>query len=111
MSDFIKIRLNDIIKTISQIENYLQKRKLHECHDVEVYGIIHCLQIIGEACRAIPEDFRNKYSYVNWSNIIGMRHLIVHEYSKIDYEIIEDVINNHLHVLKEQVEKILKELN
>ena len=107
MTEIIKQRLKDILKVINDVENYLNKRNLYECHDVEVYGIVHCLQIIGEAARTLPEEFRNKHAQINWQNIIGMRHIIVHEYFNVDLSIVEKVLKEHLLVLKTQIERIL----
>lgn len=107
MNEIIRQRLNDILKVINDVENYLKKRKLHECHDVEVYGIVHCLQIIGEAARTLPLEFRDKHKSVNWQNIIGMRHIIVHEYFRVDLSTVEKVLEEHLPILKTQIEMIL----
>ena len=108
MNELIKQKLQDILKEINNIETYLNKRKLYECHEVEVYGIVHCLQIIGEASRTLPDDFREKHKNVNWQNIIGMRHIIVHEYFRIDLAIVEKVLDDHLPVLKRQIEEIIE---
>ena len=110
MNEITKQRLQDILKTINTIENYLNKRKFHECHDIEIYGIIHGLQVIGEASRALPEDFRNKHKEINWQNIIGMRHLIVHEYFRVDLDIVKKVLDEHIPILKKQILKILENL-
>ena len=107
MNEIIKQRLKDIVKTINDVENYLNKRKFYECHDVEVYGVVRCLQIIGEAARTLPEEFKNKHNEINWQNIIGMRHVIVHEYFKVDLSIVETVLEEHLPILKDQIEKTL----
>lgn len=107
MNESIRQRLKDILKIINDVGNYLNKRKFYECHDIEVYGIVHCLQIIGEASRALPEEFKNNHSDINWQNIIGMRHVIVHEYFKVDLSIVEKVLEEHLPILKAQIEKIL----
>jgi len=107
VNEIIKQKLKDILKVINDVETYLNKRKFHECHEVEVYGVVHCLQIIGEASRSLPEDFRKKHKEINWQNIIGMRHMIVHEYFRVDLNIVEKVLNEHLPVLKSQIEKIL----
>ena len=108
MNEMVKQGLQDILKIINTVEDYLNKRKFYECHDIEVYGVIHCLQVIGEASRALPEDFRNKHKEVNWQNIIGMRHLIVHEYFRVDLDIVEKVLDEHLPTLKKQILKILE---
>lgn len=76
---------------------------------MEVYGVVHCLQIIGEASRSLPEEFRKNHKEVNWQNIIGMRDMIVHEYFRVDLEIVEKVLDEHLPILKSQIEKILNE--
>ncbi len=107
MNEIVQQRLKDILKTINDVESYLNKRKFYECHDIEVYGIVHCLQIIGEAARTLPEEFKTQHSEINWQNIIGMRHVIVHEYFKVDLSIVEMVLAKHLPVLKAQIEKIL----
>ncbi|OGI13492.1 MAG: hypothetical protein A3I68_06725 [Candidatus Melainabacteria bacterium RIFCSPLOWO2_02_FULL_35_15] len=110
MNEITKQKLQDILKTIATIEDYLRERKFYECHDIEVYGVIHCLQVIGEAARVLPEDFRNKHKEVDWQNIIGMRHLIVHEYFRVDLGIVEKVLDEHLPALKKQILRILEEL-
>lgn len=109
MNEVVKHKLKDILKAINDVETYLNKRKLHECHEVEVYGVVHCIQIIGEASRSFPEDFRNNYKEINWHNIIGMRHMIVHEYFRVDLGVVEKVLDEHLPKLKKQIQKILDE--
>ena len=107
MNEITRSKLKDILKAINDVETYLNKRKLYDCHEVEVYGVVHCIQIIGEASRALPEDFKHKHKEINWQNIIGMRHMIVHEYFRVDLDIVEKVLDEHLPMLKTQIQKIL----
>lgn len=51
-------------------------------------GFAHLLQIIGEAARLIPDDVRSRYPTIPWKQIVGMRHMIVHEYFRIDYSVV-----------------------
>src|SRR3990170_4461691 len=50
--------------------------------------IVRHLQIIGEAARALPEAVREQAPAVPWSRIIGMRHILVHDYRGIDTGIV-----------------------
>ena len=47
-------------------------------------AVIRNLQINGEAARKISEEFRRVHPEVPWGQIVGMRHRLVHEYSRID---------------------------
>jgi len=38
------------------------------------------LQIIGEAAYALPKELRDQRPEIPWIEIIGMRHILVHDY-------------------------------
>jgi uncharacterized protein with HEPN domain len=43
---------------------------------------------IGEAARAIPEEIQERYSNIPWGKMQGIRNVLVHEYFRIDEEIL-----------------------
>jgi len=47
----------------------------------------------------------------SWTKIVGMRHMLVHEYFAIDLDIVWQVVIAELPKLKQQIEKILKDAN
>jgi len=53
-------------------------------------AIIRQLQIIGEAARLLSHEFRSLAVGVQWADIIGMRHWLVHGYAAIDLDIVWD---------------------
>ncbi|MGA0197838.1 MAG: DUF86 domain-containing protein [Prochlorotrichaceae cyanobacterium] len=50
------------------------------------------LEIIGEAARRISPETQAEISAIPWSQIIGMRNRLIHEYDDLDLEIIWDTI-------------------
>lgn len=72
--------------------------------------MVHHLQIIGEAARTMPQTFYDQYPAVPWTKIIGMRHVLVHDYFKIDLGIVWRVVKQELPNLKRQIEAILHTL-
>ena len=64
------------------------------------YAVIRCLEIIGEAVRQLPEDFKQKYSYIEWRKIVDLRNILIHEYFGIEPEIIWDIVKNKIPTLK-----------
>lgn len=53
-------------------------------------------EIIGEACKNIPEAFRNRYPQIDWKGFAGLRDIIIHQYFGIDYAAIWDTVENEV---------------
>jgi uncharacterized protein with HEPN domain len=68
------------------------------------------LEIIGEAVKNLPADFKRKRKGIEWKKIAGLRDKIIHYYFGVNWDILWDVIRNQLPRLKEQVESILEQL-
>jgi uncharacterized protein with HEPN domain len=69
------------------------------------------LQIIGEAARALPEEIRAKMPDIPWSKVIGMRHILVHDYFGIDTEVVWDAVQRDLPSLREKITSLLQHLD
>ena len=68
------------------------------------------LEIIGEAVKNLPSDFKKRYKDIEWKKIAGLRDKIIHYYFGVNWDILWDVIKNQLPKLKEQVENILDQV-
>ncbi|MDE6017745.1 MAG: DUF86 domain-containing protein [Muribaculaceae bacterium] len=44
------------------------------------FGLAKLIEIIGEAAYKLTLEFRNDHSELPWNAIIGMRHVMVHDY-------------------------------
>lgn len=105
-------KLRDILEAIERIDRYgiLGKEHFEENELVQAW-ITQNLQVIGEASRALSVDFRARHSDIPWSQIIGMRNILVHNYFEIDVEIVWSVVEQKLPDLKNQVQEILSEMS
>jgi len=104
-------RLEDILEAIEQIEKYLQQGKsAFESDELIQVWMIHYLQIIGEAARSTSTELKQKYPDIPWVAIVGFRNLVVHEYFRVDLNVVWDVVENDLPELKRQIEKMKKAL-
>ena len=73
--------LLDILDSIDAIEKYTSKgREAFESDELVQVWVLHHLQIIGEACRAIPKEIHVSEPAIPWKGIIGMRNILVHQY-------------------------------
>jgi uncharacterized protein with HEPN domain len=64
------------------------------------------LEIIGEACRQLPDDFRNRHLDIPWRQISGLRNRIVHDYFNVDLEIVWDIVTVDLPQLVIEIAKL-----
>jgi uncharacterized protein with HEPN domain len=104
-------RIRDIQEGIDKIEKYTARgeRVFYEDELIQTW-VIHHLQIIGEASRAISEQFKTKYPEVKWLKIADFRNLLVHEYFRVDLKIVWAIVVNELPKLRQQINSILENI-
>lgn len=101
-------RLRDILEAIGHIERYAARgRQAFENDELVQNWFVRHLQIIGEAARSVPQDVRDRAVDVPWAKIVGMRHILVHDYFAVDTDVVWDVIERDLPDLKRWIEALL----
>lgn len=71
-------------------------------------AFVRSLEIIGEAAKKVPDEFRAAHSGIEWRALDGMRDRLIHDYFGVDYEIVWDVVENHIPELRRQIAAILE---
>ena len=99
------------MRAINRIASYLEgvARGEFETDQMRLDAVIRNLQIIGEAVKKIPDSIQKGYSSISWQEIAGLRNRVPHVYFDVDINIIWDVVQFELPMLKTQIQQILKE--
>ena len=109
--------LQDIISSIELIEKRFKGITgaddfvLSEGGMLLLDSICMRLQIVGELVKKVQKidpDVFEKYTGIEWQNIMKLRDIISHHYEHVDHEIIYDICMNHLPNLKNAVQLIYK---
>jgi uncharacterized protein with HEPN domain len=106
------IRLQHIIDSINEIEAYVGTCDLTQfkSNSMMRFACIKQMEIIGEASNHISPEIKDKFSEIEWQQIIGLRNIFVHEYFGIDDNLVWQIIKNDIPNLKTKILIILKNI-
>lgn len=54
------------------------------------------VEIVGEAARHVSDRTRVEHAEIPWRQIVGLRHLLAHEYGQIDHERLFDTVSHDI---------------
>lgn len=85
-----RLRVDDMVEQVRRIERLTAGVDLSAFRgdEARIYAVAFCLIAIGESSNALPSDWTGLHPEIPWRQIRAMRNLLVHEYFRIDVEII-----------------------
>ena len=73
-------------------------------------AIVKSIEIIGEATKNVPVEWKAAYPQIQWRNIARMRDKLTHHYFDTDFEFVWLVLHGEIDPLGETVGQMLREL-
>ena len=70
-------------------------------------AFVRSLEIIGEAVKNLPDEFRASHPEVAWRPIAQMRDRLIHGYFGVDHQLVWDVVYEKLPELKRSIQRII----
>lgn len=99
-------RFADILHAIERCQNYTPHLGSEDLKAMAYDAVLRNLAVIGEAVRALPSETRDRAPEVAWGAIAGLRNVVVHEYFRIDPELILDIVDNQLGPLADRLRQL-----
>ncbi|MEL6944593.1 MAG: HepT-like ribonuclease domain-containing protein, partial [Bacteroidota bacterium] len=83
-------RLEHINEAIDKLLSFTEDVDYEEFHQDEIkqLAIIKLFEIIGEATYHLDKEFKKENDHIEWAKMEGLRHILVHEYYRVDIEIL-----------------------
>jgi uncharacterized protein with HEPN domain len=97
-----KERLKHILDAIEEIEAYTANTDLTDflANSMMRFASIKQIEIIGEAANYLTPETKALFTNIEWNQIIGMRHILIHEYFGVDDNLVWQVIRDDIPKLK-----------
>jgi uncharacterized protein with HEPN domain len=92
-----KQRLGHILDAITKIESYIAGAdlSLFLSNSMMRFASIKQIEIIGEAANYITSETKERLSDIEWQQITGMRHILVHEYFGVEQSCLANYNQRH----------------
>jgi uncharacterized protein with HEPN domain len=115
--------IKGILKKVQKALKTIEKR-FHKVPDADFFrteageerldGICMLLEVVGESFSKIDKysnkTFLSRYPEIAWKKIIGLRHIIAHDYFDIDADAVFNNCQTHLSPLLETVKRMIDDL-
>ncbi|HIE32232.1 MAG TPA: DUF86 domain-containing protein [Methanosarcinales archaeon] len=104
----VQVYIDDVLECIDKIEEYTEKVGEEDFYkNTQIQdAVIRRLEIIGEAVKNIPVDFREEHPDIPWRRIAGMRDVLIHGYAGVSLLRVWGVVIDDLPDLKDRFQEI-----
>ena len=101
-----------IFECITRIEKYVhgldQEQFLEDSLTQD--AVLRNLQVMAESTQRLSEPFKEKHHEIEWTNISGLRNILVHDYLGVDLETVWNIIGTELLHLKDTIKDYIPEI-
>lgn len=105
-----------LLHMMEAIDTIISVPQTHQQTDLQTdklffWGVVKCIENIGEAANHITLELRSKHPEVEWRLIVGMRNIMVHGYYQASPADVWETLCNDIPILKQQIAAIIDTLN
>ncbi len=106
------IFISHLLDSMSKIEYFMQNVTKESFYNNEEKqsAVIRQIEIMGEAVKNLPFEFKKQNKDIEWAKIAGTRDRVIHHYFGVYLNIIWEIIKKDLPNLKTKIQKIKEEL-
>jgi uncharacterized protein with HEPN domain len=103
-----RVYIEHIQASISKIELYILVMDLKAFSKTTLVqdAVVRQLEIIGEATKRISKKLNEENPQVPWSDMAGMRDVLIHDYIDVDHDIVWRTASESIGELKELINKV-----
>lgn len=107
-----RVYLAHIVERIGRIEAFTKAGREAFLEDRMLQdAVIRNLEVIGEAAKRVPAEYRREHPEIPWRSMAAMRDVLIHDYEGVDLNRTWQVVERELSPLKAALLAVLPPLN
>jgi len=92
--------MQEFLASVSSIDEFRADRKT-------VFAVVRAFELMGEATKNIPAQFRRRHPEIPWREMAGMRDKVIHEYFGVDVEVLWKTASEDVPAVRDAIQAIL----
>jgi len=107
-----RVYLAHILERIDRILRYTQQgRDVFLADSLIQDAVVRNLEVIGEAAKRIPDDYRQLHPTIPWRSLAALRDVLIHQYEGVSLPEVWEVVEKHLPPVREALVNLLPPLD
>ncbi len=104
-----RLYLDDILDSINLINQYLEGVTEEQFHisKEKQDSVVRRIEIIGEATKSVPNEFKEQNPHIPWQKMAGMRNILIHEYFGINLVTVWKTAKEFIPSLKKDIQSLI----
>jgi uncharacterized protein with HEPN domain len=107
-----RVYLAHILERAGRIEEYIRDGEHAFRQDPKTQdAVIRNFEVIGEAAKRVPAEYRERYPKIPWLLMVGFRDVLIHAYEGVDLQRVWSIATRDLPIVKSTIAAILPPLD
>ena len=106
------VKCEDMRLYAERAVQYLGSHSLDDflADDMVQAAVVRCIEVIGEAARLVSEETQRRTPEIPWPLIVGMRHILAHDYAAVNLDRVYAVVKERLPELLKHLKPLISKL-
>lgn len=106
-----RVYLAHILERIDRITRYIAAGRDAFMADTLIQdGVVRNLEVIGEAAKRIPGEYRDAHPAIPWRSLAALRDVLIHQYEGVSLTEVWEITQQHPPLLRLSIASLLPPL-
>ncbi len=90
--------------------DFVERRERADLDGDKVFqlAVVKAVELVGESAYQLSDQFKEQHSEIPWLDIIDMRHILVHNYWRVEMDTVWDTANGDIPKLVQRLNKLIE---